>query len=62
MARIIKYEFKRTKDGRELILWQALARGQKAVLGSIKFKSDEPPSVALANKLIADLLPTADTP
>lgn len=57
MARIIKYEFKKTQNGRKLILWQALARGQKAVLATATLDRGVKPAELLAQKGIQQLLP-----
>jgi hypothetical protein len=62
MARIIKYDFKKTRTGRELILWQALERGQKAVLASAKHKKGATPKDLMDDPKIKPLLPKVQTP
>lgn len=57
MPRIIRYDFRKSPKGRKLILWQALERGQRAVLGSVQLDGDAKPEDLVLHQDTLVLMP-----
>lgn len=55
--RILRYEYRFNPDGPQLILWQALERGGKAVAASVKGPPGATPANLMASAKIQAVLP-----